>query len=74
MLTLQTHALIVAVVHRDHYKENELLGGSSQTFMVGNMEATRIDFDLVSISQGTCMPQAVFTQLTLALSESAFVI
>lgn len=32
---------------RDVYSPHELLGGVNQTFLVGQMECTRIDFELV---------------------------
>jgi hypothetical protein len=37
------------VAHRDVYNPSELLGGSSHAFMVGNMEASRIDYELVRV-------------------------
>lgn len=38
---------------RDVYSPHEVLGGNNQTFMVGNMEATRLDFELVSREAGS---------------------
>lgn len=40
-------ACLPALCCRDVYSPSELLGGSNQTFMVGSMECTRLDFELV---------------------------
>lgn len=44
-----------AAAHRDVYSPEELLGGRTHAFMVGNMEASRIDYELV---RAPCMPHS----------------
>lgn len=39
----------VLSLHRDSYDPRELLGGAAQSFFVGHMECTRLDFELVSV-------------------------
>jgi hypothetical protein len=45
----QTKQILSAASYRDVYNPSELLGGSSHAFMVGNMEASRIDYELVRV-------------------------